>query len=141
MKRIQWWLGGLGVASGLYGAWLLAQRSEDLVAVGVWLAGGVLLHDAVLAPLVVGVCLLAAYLLPVRLKAPAAMTLVIFGSLTLIAIPVLGRFGAKADNPTLLDRNYWLGWLVLGALTLGGSFLASSIKSRKVRVDGTPSGR
>ena len=32
---------------------------------------------------------------------------------TLVAVPVLGRFGARADNPTLLDRDYVAGWLVL----------------------------
>lgn len=146
MKRIHWgpgrWVvGGLGIAIGLYGAFLLMQRTEDLVAIGTWLAGGVLLHDGILAPLVIVACLLGAYLLPGRLQRTAVMTLVIFGSATLIAIPVLGRFGAKADNPTLLDRNYWIGWLLLGALTLAGSLLVNSARARKVRIDGTRSGR
>ena len=36
---------------------------------------------------------------------------VVLGSLTLLAIPVLGRFGERPDNATLLDRNYTVGWL------------------------------
>ena len=35
---------------------------------------------------------------------------------TLVGVPELGRFGARADNPTLLDRPYWLGWSVLVTL-------------------------
>ena len=34
------------------------------------------------------------------------------------AIPVLGRFGARHDNPTLLDRNYVAGWALVAGLTL-----------------------
>lgn len=141
MMRTRWALGALGICVCLYGGYLLMQRTEDLVAVGSWLAGGVLLHDAVLAPVVIGVCLLGAHLLPEKFKEPAVMSLIIFGSATLIAIPVLGRFGAKADNATLLDRNYWVGWLILGALTLLGSLLVSSAKLRKARIDGTRPGR
>ena len=44
--------------------------------------------------------------------------MVVLGPLTLIAVPVLGRFGAKADNPTLLDRPYWLGYAVVVGLVL-----------------------
>ena len=42
-------------------------------------------------------------------RAPAVAGLVVLGSVTLLAIPVLGRFGARADNPTLLDRHYGVG--------------------------------
>ncbi len=37
----------------------------------------------------------------------------------LVGVPVLGRFGAKADNPTLLDRPYWLGYAVIVAVVVG----------------------
>jgi hypothetical protein len=131
MKAVQLSLGVVGVAVGTYGVWLLLERPEDLIAVSSWLAGGVVLHDALLAPLVLGVCLLGSRLLPTRFHVPAVLTLTIFGSLTLIAIPVLGGFGAKSDNPTLLDRNYLLGWLVLGALTLVGTLLVGAVSARK----------
>ena len=36
--------------------------------------------------------------------------LVVWGGLTVMAIPVLGRFGALAANPTLLDRPYLTSW-------------------------------
>ncbi len=42
-------------------------------------------------------------------KAPAVVGCVVLGSVTLLAVPVLGRFGERSDNPTLLDRNYTAG--------------------------------
>ena len=42
----------------------------------------------------------------------------VLGAVTLLAVPVLGRFGAQPDNPTLLDRAYGPGWLVLAGLTV-----------------------
>jgi hypothetical protein len=137
VKRFRWAVAAVGVAMGLYGGWLLGERPDDLLAIGTWLAGGVLLHDGVLAPLVIGICLVGARLLPDRFRASAVISLAVFGSLTLIAVPVLGRFGAKPDNPTLLDRNYLVGWLVFGALIVVGSLWAGGGLGRRPAVAGT----
>ncbi len=107
-----------GVGIGLWGAWKLAAFGlSDLTPVVLWLAGGVFAHDALVVPLVV-VLALGARLLPRPWRAPAAVGLIVLGSVTLLAIPVLGRFGALDDNPTVLDRNYLLGWALLAALTV-----------------------
>jgi hypothetical protein len=50
---------------------------------------------------------------------------------TLLAIPELGRFGARADNPTLLDRHYWLGWSVLVTLVVVGVGAGSAVVARR----------
>jgi hypothetical protein len=81
------------------------------------LAGGVFAHDALVVPLTL-LLALAAKLLPRPWRAPTAVGLIVLGSVTLLAIPVLGRLGARADNATLLDRNYLLGWAGLAALTV-----------------------
>lgn len=113
--RVVLLVAGLGV--GLVGAVeLLAEGWDNLVAAVVWLAGGVVLHDAVLAPLVIAVATLGVLVLPPWARPAAAAATVVLGSLTLMALPVLGRFGARPDNPTLLDRPYLAGWLVLAAL-------------------------
>jgi hypothetical protein len=44
--------------------------------------------------------------------------LVVLGTVTLMAVPVLGGWGANADNPTILDRNYPVGWLVVAGATM-----------------------
>jgi hypothetical protein len=71
-----------------------------------------------LAPVTIALVVIATRLLPPWLRGPAAVGLVVLGSLTLVAIPVLGRFGVRADNPTLLDRDYRAGWLIVAALVL-----------------------
>lgn len=113
-----------GVLLATWGAWKLAAfELLDLRAVALWLAGGVFAHDALIAPLTLGLAL-AARALPRWWRAPAAVGLLVLGSVTLLAIPVLGRLGAKADNPTLLDRNYLLGWAILAGLTVAAVAVA-----------------
>ena len=112
-------LGALGVAVATYGGWLLLQEDlSDLVDTAVWLAGGVVLHDFVLVPLTLLLGLALVRLLPTNLRAPVVGGLVVLGTVTLMAVPVLGGWGANADNPTILDRNYPVGWLVVAGVTM-----------------------
>jgi hypothetical protein len=99
----------------------------------VWLVAGVVLHDGVLAVTVLALGAVALRVLPRAARAPAVVGFVVLGSVTLAAIPVLGRFGARPDNPSLLDRGYWSGWLVLAGLTLVVVLLASVLRSRNSR--------
>lgn len=125
--------GAAGLLLGAYGAWLLLSRqdSERLRDAGVWLVTGVVLHDAVLAPLVIVLAALGARLLPRPARAPATVGLVVLGSVTLLAVPVLGRFGARADNATLLDRPYTAGWLLLAGLVLTSVVVATVVRARR----------
>ena len=121
MTRTRVALGVLGVAVTAYGALRLVELGWDnLVATAVWLAGAVLLHDAVLAPATLLVCALGVLVLPRRLHGPAAAGLLVLGPLPVTAVPVLGRIGARPENPPLLDRDYLTGWLVVAALVLLG---------------------
>jgi hypothetical protein len=114
-------LGALGIAIAAYGAWQLsAEDLADLVNTAVWLAAGVVLHDFVLVPLTLGACWLGMRLLPPGRRAPVAAGLVVLGTLTVLAVPVLGGWGANADNATILDRDYPAGWLVVAGLTVAG---------------------
>jgi hypothetical protein len=124
-------LGALGTVLGLYGGWLLLTRGHDLVDVAVWLAAGVVLHDAVLAVATVLLGAVALRVLPHPSRAPAVVGFVVLGSVTLLAVPVLGRFGARTDNPTLLDRDYTAGWLVLAGLTVLAVVVATLVRSRR----------
>ena len=119
-----------GAALGLYGAWLLLTREDDLGGVATWLVVGVLLHDGVLAVVTIVLGGLAVRLAPAPARAPLVVGLVVLGSVTLLAVPVLGRFGARPDNPTLLDRDYTAGWLVLAAVVVVAVLVASLVRSR-----------
>ena len=113
-------IGAVGLLAGLYGAYLLLSRQDhdQLLSAAIWLGAGVVLHDFVLAPLVLGVVFVGARLVPAGLRAPAVAGLVVLGTATLFALPVLGRFGERPDNPSLLNRHYGIGWLVLAGLVL-----------------------
>ena len=74
-------------------------------------------------------------LVPTGFRAPAVVGLVVLGTVTVVAIPVLGGMGERPDNPSLLNRNYTVGWLVLAALVLlavviGGLILRSRRRGR-----------
>ena len=109
----------LGVLGAGYGIRLLLEQGTDnLIAAGSWLIGGVVLHDGVIGPLTIGVAAAATLALRRKLPAPVIVGAIVLATVTLVAYPVLGRFGARPDNPTLLDRNYTVGWFVFAGLTL-----------------------
>jgi hypothetical protein len=126
-------LGILGVAAGLYGGWSLrGVERDEWPSVLAYLGGGVVLHDFVLAPVVVGIGVLAARLAPTSWRAPMVVGLVVWGGLTLMAVPVLGRFGALSDNPTLLDRPYLASWAVGTAVVVLAVAAAGVLRARRV---------
>ncbi len=133
MSAVRWVLGGLGVLGGAYGAWLALTRQDllQLAEVALWLAAGVAVHDVLVADVVIGASLLGRRILPLPWHAPATLGLVVWGSVSVMAVPVLGRFGARADNPTLLDRPYLATWLVLTLLTLAAVAVAGLVRSRR----------
>jgi hypothetical protein len=126
-------LGALGVAVAAYGGWLLVDRTStsQLVDAGVWLAAGVVAHDAALTAVVLLSAAASMRLLPSVARAPAAAGMVVLGSLSVVAFPMLGRFGARDDNPTLLDRPYLASWVVVVVLTVVAVTTASLVRSRR----------
>ncbi|QZY30426.1 hypothetical protein [Nocardioides coralli] len=127
-------VGAVGALAAAYGALLLLDDPlPALVSLVVWLAGGVLLHDAVLAPAALGLGWLGSRFVPEVARGPAVVGGVVLGSVTLLAIPVLGRFGASPGNDTLLDRNYVAGWLLLAGLTALGVAAATLVRSMRRR--------
>jgi hypothetical protein len=126
-------LGGLGAALGAYGAWLALTRQDagQLVEIALWLAAGVLLHDVVVAGVVLAGVGLGRRVLPRPWRAPATLALVVWGGVTLMAVPVLGRFGARADDPTLLDRPYVGAWAALSLLAVVVVALAGLVRARR----------
>lgn len=122
----------VGAASILYGAWLVLSRQDpgQWLEVGIWLGVGVVAHDAVISGLVIGVCLLGSRLLPAAWRAPAVIALVVWGGVTITAIPVLTGLGVRADNPTLLDRPYVATWWAISAIVVLVVALAGFFRSR-----------
>ena len=108
-----------GVAAIGFGLWHWRDLElEKLVSTLVWLAGSVVAHDLVLAPVVVVLGVVAARLVPRRWRTPLAVGFVLWGTLTLVALPALSGMGERPDNPTLLDRPYATAWWAGTALVV-----------------------
>ncbi|MEU4271798.1 hypothetical protein [Streptomyces sp. NPDC026092] len=115
MRGVRYALGALGVAMMGLGA-VLVVRTGTVGEVLLWLAGAIVLHDGLIAPLVLGVGLLLAAL-PARGTVRGG--LIVAGALTLVALPLLLRPGS-APNPTALPLDYVRNWLVLmGVVAVG----------------------
>ncbi len=130
-------LGLAGIVLAAVGVMKLIDRGLDnLLHTATWLVGGVIAHDGLLAPVVVLLGVVTVRAMPAWARTPVVAGFVVLGSATIMAIPVLGRYGARADNPTLLDRNYTAGWLVLAALVATGVAVAAWWNRRQLaRVD------
>jgi hypothetical protein len=100
--------------TGIWFAWfgisaLLDLSPTDLTSVAIWFTGGILIHDAIFAPLCAALGLTARHLLPSTWWSVTACGAICSIALTLIALPVLNRGDAMPTNPTVLDRNYPVG--------------------------------
>ncbi|MGI9083917.1 MAG: hypothetical protein ACR2FE_01325 [Aeromicrobium sp.] len=124
-------LGGLGVAVAVWGVWLLSDDGLDrLLSTAFWLAGGVVVHDFVLAPVVVAVGVLATRALPGKHRAVAAIAFLIWGTVTIAVANVLSGQGGKPDMDSLINRPYGSAWLVLTGLALGAAIVVAVVRSR-----------
>lgn len=125
-----------GVGFGLWGLSLMRDfTSTQLISIGTWLAGGVILHDAILAPITIGLGVLAARLLPGHFRAAVAVAFLLWATLTVAFFNVLSGQGGKPDNSTVLNRPYLLSWLLLTGVLIGVAVIAALIRrARNVAV-------
>lgn len=87
--RVAMILVGTGiVAFGAFGL-LTDKNVSNRLNIGEWLAGGIVLHDAVLAPVVFVLCRLATRAGGPRTRWVLAAVLMIVGTATLVAAPIL----------------------------------------------------
>ncbi|KUJ38567.1 hypothetical protein AB0N87_29470 [Streptomyces sp. NPDC093228] len=105
LARLSMGAAGL-VVSGVGVQLLLDVR--DLPGVLVWLGGAVVLHDALIAPLVL---LVGWALVRGGARGPVRGALLVAGALTAVALPVLLRPGRPA-NSSVLPLDYPRDWLL-----------------------------
>ncbi len=121
----------LGVGCGLWGLWLMRDFTrEQLTSEAFWLAGGVVLHDAVLAPAVVAIGYVASKLLPGHFRSSTATAFLVWGTLTIAFLPVLSGQGGKPGNDTILGKPYVLSWVIMTVLLVGYAVVASVLRKR-----------
>jgi amino acid transporter len=111
------------------GFWLSVVVGAVLIGVGVWTAftyaggvhppefaafviGAVLLHDLVLVPVTLAVGTLVVRRAPRVTRAVGSGAIAATALLTAFALPVVLRWGAQPDNPSMLPRSGTVGLLV-----------------------------
>ncbi|MFX0573182.1 hypothetical protein [Nocardia nepalensis] len=118
------WLGWYGISA------LFDLPPMDLASIAIWFAGGILVHDAIFAPVCAAFGLTGRHLLPPTWWAVTACGAICSVALVLIALPVLERRNAMASNPTVLDRNYPLG-LTIALITVWSLVLIAHIVTNR----------
>ncbi|MET0822180.1 MAG: hypothetical protein ABWY58_14550 [Aeromicrobium sp.] len=134
MRAVRGLLVVAGVGFGLWGLWLMRDFTrEQLTSEAFWLAGGVVLHDAVLAPVVVAVGYVASRVLPAHWRSATATAFVVWGTLTVAFLPVLSGQGGKPGNDTILGKPYVLSWVVLTLVLVAYAGVGALLRRRQGR--------
>lgn len=107
-----------------------------------WLVGAALVHDLLVLPVVVAIGWLLTRAVPVPWRVPLRTALVVSAVLTATVWPIARRWGARADNPSIVPlpvaRN--LAWIVsaLFITALGvGAVAAWRARARHAATEGT----
>ncbi|MCX6470410.1 MAG: hypothetical protein NTW76_14000 [Corynebacteriales bacterium] len=122
---------GLGMAA--YGVSLLWDvQTADQISLLIWLAAGLIAHDAILAPIYTMFGHAGRRLLPSTVWAPVLVAGAATLILVLLSLPVLAPRPADKtpDNATILDRPYGLG---LGIVVAVIWVLAAAVAVRNHR--------
>ncbi|MGW3175521.1 hypothetical protein [Streptomyces sp. NPDC001153] len=127
VKVLRLLVGAAGLALMGVGASLLLDRQQELMGVLEWLGGAVVLHDALVAPVVL---LLGLVLVRGGVRGPVRGALLVAGALTAVALPVLLRPGPRA-NSTVLPLDYPRNWLL--TLVALATFTALLVVAKEVR--------
>ena len=124
MTAIRAFLMAAGIAVGAYGAVLLLDNpTKILIRIAVWAGVGVLLHDAVFAPVCVALGFAGKRILPRSWWSPLMVASLCSVVLVLLAIPVYDKPGRQLDTPSALDRDYHWGLWVSLAIVWGAAVL------------------
>ncbi|MEU4091559.1 hypothetical protein [Streptomyces sp. NPDC026673] len=118
--------GAVGLVLAGVGVRLLLGAG-DLAGVLLWLGGAVVLHDALIAPLVL---LIGSLLVRGSVRGAVRGALLVGGAVTAVALPVMLRPG-KPANPSVLPLDYPRNWLI--ALVAVAVLTAAVAAARGIR--------
>jgi hypothetical protein len=114
-----------------------------ITGLAIWIVAAIILHDAILSPILFGFGLLlrrAGQKVPGTVIAVVQGTLVVGSMMSLVVVPMLVAQNFTPNNPTILPLNYGLNlgifWL---ALIVGGSALSVWLYLRAKRAKDRPS--
>jgi hypothetical protein len=114
-------VGAAVMAWGVFGLVTNAGPGATQIKLGRWLlwfVAALLVHDGLIAPLVLLTGRGLRRVRPIVLRTPLQVGAVLSGVVTLLAYPLLRGYGqtAQGGNPSILPGNYRSGWLTVVAL-------------------------
>jgi hypothetical protein len=114
---------------GVYGIFAnsLDTRPANLAK---FVVGGALLHDLLVAPMLILAGVLIARAVPARARGPVQAALVISGVVALFSWPLVRAYGLAANNPTSLPHNYGLNLLIVLGVVWAVAVAAVLLKFR-----------
>ena len=117
ISRIRVVIGATGGLVALFGVMRLVSETpgRHLLALTAWLVGALILHDAVLSPLIIGTGAILCRV-PARVRSYVQGALVAGGIVTIIGIPLIYRRGSQPEAKAILDQNFPANLTVLLAL-------------------------
>jgi hypothetical protein len=74
--------------------------------VGLWVVAGNIIHDLAVVPLAGAIAIAASLVVRPPWRTPLLAGLAISAVVVLFAVPLLGRYGAKPKNPSVLPLSY-----------------------------------
>lgn len=123
--RLRIAIGAIGVLLGLFGVFrLLTEISAyDLVFLFIWLIGALIIHDGLLAPVVVGVGTVIAKVVPARGRRFLQGGLIAAALITAVALPMIYRARTSPSVKAILEQNFAGNLGVLLLIVLVGTLL------------------
>ena len=126
------------IALGAFGLWVLSIGARGLLLghpfawnepVGKWLLSGIIVHDALIAPVVFVLCAVAYRITNLRVRQALAAILLIGGSALIVALPDILRKGHNS-NLTVTPLDYRRN-LIIVLLAVGGGVVLASVASAR----------
>jgi hypothetical protein len=104
-----------GVALAAFGVFRLVTEvpPSQLLILGLWLIAALIIHDALLAPSVVGAGWLLRRYVPDRGRRYLQLALIMIALVTVIAVPMIFLSGSQPAAKALLLRNYGANLIVI----------------------------
>lgn len=130
-------LGAAGAAAAAFGILRILQHPGMSHPLGLarWLIGALLVHDVVIAPVVLGVGWLLTRFVPPRARRFVQAALVTGGLVSALGVLLIWRQGtASATSLTLLDQNYaanLAALLILIAGVTAAAYLIARLRSSR----------
>lgn len=120
------------IAIGLRGVFehTIDTRPADLAR---FVVGGALVHDLVVAPVVLLLALVVSRAVPRRARPVVQAALVITAAVTLFSYPLVRMYGRATHNPTSLPRDYAHNLLLVLGLVWAAAAAAVLIRLRRAR--------